>query len=359
MGMKTSLYQQHIDSGAKMVDFGGWDMPIHYGSQIDEHNAVRNDAGMFDVSHMTVVDVVGPQATDFLRYLLANDVAKLTDIGKALYSCMLNEQGGIVDDLIAYKLGKERYRIVINSGTREKDITWIQNHQQAFDVEIYAHIDLGVLAVQGPNALSKLSAVFDADLYQQITELKPFYAFERDSLFIARTGYTGENGIECILPAEEMPALWVKLLAAGITACGLGARDTLRLEAGLNLYGTDMDETTSPFESNLTWTVAINPDDRDFLGRDALKKLNTDKQLVGLVLQTKGVLRNHQKVVDDNGVEGEITSGSYSPTLQTAIALARLPKSISKTCYVEVRGNKLPAQVVKPPFVRFGKKVFE
>ncbi len=360
MGQKTPLYSKHLAAGAKIVDFAGWDMPLHYGSQLEEHHQVRKDVGVFDVSHMSVVDVTGPQAQDFLRYLLANDVAKLKKIGKALYSCMLNEHGGVVDDLIVYFMGEQQYRLVVNSGTRAKDWQWLEQHRQSFNVKLTARPGLCILAIQGPQTLAKMAAVFPSDIYEQLQTLRPFEALAADHWYIGRTGYTGEDGLEILLPEEQAPAFWDQLLAAGIVPCGLGARDTLRLEAGLNLYGADMDETTSPLEANLAWTIALDPPERNFIGRQALEAQQTSVQrrLVGLVLTQKGVLRNHQKVILPDGGEGEITSGSFSPTLQEAIAFARVPVTADNTCFVEIRGQQVPAHIVKTPFVRHGKQVY-
>ncbi|HVV68624.1 MAG TPA: glycine cleavage system aminomethyltransferase GcvT [Gammaproteobacteria bacterium] len=361
MGQKTPLYTKHLDAGAKIVDFAGWDMPLHYGSQIDEHHQVRKDAGVFDVSHMLVVDLAGSRVEDFLRRLLSNDVAKLKNPGKALYTCMLNPQGGVLDDLIVYKQDGDRYRLVINAGRREQDLAWIKQQSQGFAVEITPRTDLCILAIQGPNALTKASTIFPAALYEKIKALRPFEAVEQAGYFIGRTGYTGEEGVEVLVPASEAPVFWDKILASDIKPCGLGARDTLRLEAGLNLYGSDMDESTTPLESNLGWTVAFEPKDRDFIGRAALEaqKPLISRKLVGLVLEQKGVLRNHQKVIISENGCGEITSGSFSPTLQEAIALARIPVTESTQCSVEIRGQQIPARIVKPPFVRHGKKTFE
>ncbi len=360
MGHKTPLYQRHQHAGAKLVDFAGWDMPLHYGSQLDEHHQVRTDAGIFDVSHMLVVDLAGAQAYPFLRRLLANDVAKLKQPGKAIYTCMLNPQGGVIDDLIVYKRDENSYRLVINAGTREKDLNWLRQQSTEFSLTITPRTDLCILAIQGPQAITKVAAVFDQELYQKIKALHPFEAIEHKDYFIARTGYTGEDGLEVLVSASQAPEFWDQITTAGVKPCGLGARDTLRLEAGLNLYGTDMDENTTPLESNLGWTVAWEPKDRDFIGRVALeaKKPLTNKRLVGLVLQPKGVLRNHQKVLI-NHEAGEITSGGFSPTLQQAIALARIPLSTHTQCLVEIRGQELPADIIKPPFVKHGKKAFE
>lgn len=359
---KTVLNAAHRAMNARMVDFGGWDMPVNYGSQIEEHHAVRNNCGMFDVSHMCPVDVVGADCRAFLSRLVANDVAKLTVSGKALYAAMLNEAGGVIDDLIIYFLTDTRFRIVVNAGTAEKDLAWMQAKvaEWNLDVTITQRRDgannLGIIAVQGPNARAKVWEVLPQA--KAATEgLKPFFAAEVDQYFIASTGYTGEDGYEIMLPADEAEALWNKLNAAGVTPCGLGARDTLRLEAGMNLYGQDMDETVSPLDAGLSWTVAMK-DERNFVGKSALTAAGQQKQLLGLILLDKGVLRGHQQVITNHG-NGEITSGSFSPTLQQSIALARLPLGvqIGDEVEVDIRGKLLKAKVTKPVFARNGKAV--
>jgi len=359
---KTVLNAAHRAMNARMVDFGGWDMPVNYGSQIEEHNAVRNDCGMFDVSHMCPVDVVGPDCRAFLSRLVANDVAKLKVAGKALYAAMLNEAGGVIDDLIIYFLTDTRFRIVVNAGTAEKDLAWMQAKvaEWKLDVTITQRRDgannLGIIAVQGPNARAKVWAVLPQA--KAATEgLKAFFAAEVDQYFIASTGYTGEDGYEIMLPADEAEAMWNKLNAAGVAPCGLGARDTLRLEAGMNLYGQDMDETVSPLDAGLAWTVSLNTE-RDFVGKAALVANGQQKQFLGLILLDKGVLRGHQKVMAAQG-DGEITSGSFSPTLQQSIALARLPLGvqIGDEVEVDIRGKALKAKVTKPVFARNGKAV--
>lgn len=359
---KTVLNAAHRAMNARMVDFGGWDMPVNYGSQIEEHNAVRNNCGMFDVSHMCPVDVVGADCRAFLSRLVANDVAKLKVSGKALYAAMLNEAGGVIDDLIIYFLTDTRFRIVVNAGTAEKDLAWMQAKaaEWKLDVTITQRRDgannLGIIAVQGPNARAKVWEVLPQA--KAATEgLKAFFAAEVDQYFIASTGYTGEDGYEIMLPAGEAEALWNKLNAAGVAPCGLGARDTLRLEAGMNLYGQDMDETVSPLDAGLAWTVSLNTD-RDFVGKAALLANGQQKQFLGLILLDKGVLRGHQKVMTKQG-DGEITSGSFSPTLQQSIALARLPLGvqIGDEVEVDIRGKALKAKVTKPVFARNGKAV--
>jgi len=329
-------------------------MPIHYGSQMTEHDAVREKAGIFDVSHMTVVEITGGGARVFLSSLLANDINKLQTGGKALYSCMLNESGGVVDDLITYFIDETHFRMVVNAATHDKDMEWLNQHAELYDVLVTERTDLAMLAVQGPDAREKVIGLLEDAT--DVLALKPFNATAYKDWFVARTGYTGEDGFEIMLPAQQAAPFWDRLLTSGVTPCGLGARDTLRLEAGMNLYGQDMDETTSPLESGLGWTVAMK-DERDFTGRAALEKQKADGlyfKFVGLVLEDRGVLRAGQKVVGADGEEGITTSGTYSPSLKKAIALARIPVSINESCSVEIRGKLLEARVVRPPFVRNG-----
>jgi aminomethyltransferase len=367
--LRTPLYEQHQKGNAKLVDFAGWEMPLHYGSQIEEHQKVRRDAGMFDVSHMAVIDISGTGACAFLRYLLANNVDRLQP-GKALYSCMLNEKGGVIDDLIVYFVEPDFYRLVVNAGTREKDLAWIQQQANAFSVVIHERKDLAILAIQGPHACEKtiqalkaLTIISQMPDESNLNQLKNFHFLQFKNWFVARTGYTGEHGFEVILPAEEISSFWRALLNAGVHPCGLGARDTLRLEAGLNLYGQDMDESISPLESNLAWTVVFDSPTRQFIGRDVLEKQKNEgvqQCLVGLVLEKPGVLRAQQKVMIEGLGEGEITSGTFSPTLGHAIALARIPVNIGGLpCHVVIRDKVVPVRIVKLPFVRNGKKVFE
>ena len=361
MTEKTVLNATHRAHGARMVDFGGWDMPINYGSQIEEHHAVRRDAGMFDVSHMTVVDLHGARTREFLRQLLANSVDKLKLTGKALYSCMLNEQGGVIDDLIVYFFDEAHFRLVVNASTREKDLAWIGQQAQAFGVEVKERPDFAMIAVQGPNARAKMLGLLHEVDRPRIEKLGKFAAAAAQGphgmpLFVARTGYTGEDGFEIIVPNEHAVALWESLTAAGVVPAGLGARDTLRLEAGMNLYGQDMDETVSPWEANLGWTIALD-EGRAFIGRAALeqqKAAGVPRVMVGLVLDDKGVLRHGQKVLTANG-DGEILSGSFSPTLNKAVAFARIPAGAAGDVRVDIRGREIPVRLVKYPFVRDGK----
>ncbi len=339
-----------------MVDFGGWDMPVNYGSQIDEHHQVRRDAGMFDVSHMRTVDMQGEGVRAFLRYLLANNVDKLQSSGKALYSCLLRPDGGVIDDLIVYFMNEQWFRIVVNAGTADKDIAWMREQADAHapQLKITSRNDLAMVAVQGPNARAKVWQVLPQT--QAATEgLQAFQAADCGDYFVARTGYTGEDGFEIILPGTQVATFWDALHKAGVAPIGLGARDTLRLEAGMNLYGQDMDETISPLEAGLAWTVDLKSE-RDFIGKAALQAKPPTRKLVGLVLQDRGVLRGHQVVHTAHG-EGEITSGSFSPTLNLSVALARVPSSVllGDTVQVAIRDKMLAAKVVKYPFVRNGK----
>ncbi len=387
MPLRTPLYESHRAAGAKMVDFSGWEMPIHYGSQVEEHHAVRRDAGMFDVSHMCALDLVGPDARGYLRRLLANDVAKLTVPGKALYSCMLDETGGVIDDLIVYFFTPERYRIVVNAGTTDKDIAWMRaclggvtgsfnatlmvrrrGNDDAVKMIALQGPDaherrqsrtdaVAMIAVQGPEARERFWAAFPE--HRVASEpLGVFQAAESQDWLIARTGYTGEDGFEITVPAGAAARIWDRLLAAGIKPCGLGARDTLRLEAGMNLYGQDMDENVSPYEAGLRWTVDLKDESRDFVGKSALATRRLDLQFAGLLLLDRGVLRAHQKVITPRG-EGEITSGSFSPSLNQSVAFARLPLGVAlgSEVEVEIRDKRLRARVVKPSFVRNGKNL--
>jgi len=362
MTRKTILNDSHRALDAKMVDFGGWDMPIHYGSQIEEHHQVRRDAGMFDVSHMTVVDLSGDKVRPFLRQLVANSVDKLKAPGKALYTCMLNEAGGVIDDLIIYFQREDWFRLVVNAATRDKDLAWIAAQAAPFGVEVRERPELAMIAVQGPAARERVLGLLDADDADAAGKLAKFSAAELPGtrfgdLFVARTGYTGEDGFEVVVPEAHAVALWDALLAAGVKPAGLGARDTLRLEAGMNLYGQDMDETVSPYEAALGWTVALD-EGRAFNGRDVLERQKRDgapRQMIGLVMDEKGVLRHGQKVLTAQG-EGEILSGTFSPTLGKAIAFARVPAGdVSTGVRVDIRGREVPVRVVKFPFVRDGK----
>ena len=360
LGLRTPLYDLHVALGAHLVDFGGWDMPVNYGSQIEEHHAVRRSAGVFDVSHMCVIDLRGVRVREFLRHLLANDVARLTLPGKALYSCMLKDDSGILDDLIVYFLGEEYFRLVVNAGTRDKDLAWIRARAGAHEVAVSERNDLAMLAVQGPEARMRVAALLAPTEAASALQLGAFFGADIGAYFIARTGYTGEDGFEIMLPTAAATGMWSRLNELGVQSCGLGARDTLRLEAGMNLYGSDMDESTQPLESALSWTVAFEPHERAFIGRAALEGVRAQgegRKLVGLLLEDRAIMRSHQRVMTPAGA-GEVTSGTFAPTLGRSIALARVPAAgavIGATVQVEVRGRLLAAQVVRTPFVRHGK----
>jgi aminomethyltransferase len=354
---RTALFEAHRALGAKLVDFAGWEMPLHYGSQLDEHHRVRRDAGMFDVSHMLVVDIEGGQARSFLLGLLANNVGRLKSPGKALYSCMLNDDGGVIDDLIVYFLG-DRYRVVVNAGTAEKDLAWLESQagRIAPAVRIVPRRDLAMIAIQGPKAREKTWRA-KPDVKACSEKLGVFFGAACGQWFVARTGYTGEDGFEVMLPAGQAGGFWDSLRAAGVTPAGLGARDTLRLEAGMNLYGQDMDESVTPLESGLAWTVdLVSP--RDFIGKQALLNTAPRAQMIGLLLLDRGVLRTRQTVLTGSG-KGVVTSGGFAPTLNASIALARVPVAVreGETVSVEVRERLLKARTVKYPFVRHGRRL--
>ncbi|MBV8742196.1 MAG: glycine cleavage system aminomethyltransferase GcvT [Sinobacteraceae bacterium] len=363
MARRTPLFEVHRSLNARFVDFGGWEMPVQYTSQIAEHHAVRRAAGIFDVSHMCVLDLQGVQIRAFLRQLLANNIDKLQQPGSALYSCMLNEQGGVVDDLITYYLDADRFRLVVNAGTRDKDLQWIRGHAAPFGVQVTERTDVALLAVQGPQARATVAKLLSAQHATTVLGLATFHAAQVDEWWVARTGYTGEDGFELVLPAVAAERTWRDLTARGVVPCGLGARDTLRLEAGMNLYGLDMDDTTHPYESGLGWTVALEPS-RDFIGRAALEAIRrqpaAEKRVqAGLLLEERGVLRAHQVVHVDGAGQGEVTSGTFSPTLERSIALARVPALHGAHVQVDIRGRLLPARIVRPPFVRFGKSMLQ
>ena len=357
MSRITPLHPLHLELSGKMVPFGGWELPLHYGSQIEEHHAVRRGAGLFDVSHMTRLDLTGRGALAFLRRLLANDVARLEEDGRALYSCMLTAEGGVIDDLIVYRLGAERYRLVVNAATRERDLEWIEARlaEQETPPNLSVRDDLAMMAVQGPRARTICAAALPRVVGALAGDLARFSAVEGERWLVARTGYTGEDGFEVMLPNEAALPFARALLDAGVRPCGLGARDTLRLEAGMALYGAEMDESTSPFEAALQWTLHFGDPQRDFIGRAAMEAQRATpppRRQVGLLLEGRGVLRAHQRVVSDAG-EGEITSGGFAPTLGRAVALARVPRAAT-SCEVEIRGTLHPVRLVKPPFVRDG-----
>ncbi|MEY3182679.1 MAG: Aminomethyltransferase [Pseudomonadota bacterium] len=353
---KTPLYKVHKALGAKLIDFSGWAMPLYYKTQSLEHLAVRESAGIFDVSHMGIVDITGVDAQLFLSDVLANDIQK-TVPGKALYSCMLNPAGGIIDDLIAYHIATNHYRLVINASRTQADWDWLSTQAKRYKVNIKQCEDFALLALQGQKARGILSLVLNQP---EIATLRPFSCKVFDAYTVAATGYTGEDGFEIMLPANQATELWSACLDKGVMPIGLGARDSLRLEAGLNLYGLDMDETVTPLESNLSWTVAFQPEDRLFIGREALIKQQTQgikQQLKAIKLLGKGMLRHGQQVVDANGhALGVVTSASHSPLLQCSIGFARVNVEVG-SCFVDIRGQRLPAICAKPPLWRKAYKV--
>lgn len=357
MAKKTPLYENHLQCNGKMVDFHGWMLALNYGSQINEHHSVRQNAGMFDVSHMTIVDIIGAGGRQFLRHLLTNDIDSLQHPGRALYSCMCNEHGGIIDDLIVYQRSADNYRMVLNAATRDKDIDWIRNKCEGFSIGLQERTDLAMIAVQGPEAINLTLQTLNASQADAVSTLTEFECVDVGDWFFARTGYTGEDGLEIILPITEVAQFWENLRAKGITPCGLGARDTLRLEAGLMLYGQDMDESTTPFEAGLGWTIKWDPQERDFIGKGALlseKREGVKKKTVGLILKDKGVMRSGHEIIINDKVQGMITSGSYSPTLEQSIAIARVSKEVGDEVLVDIRGKKVTALVRKPRFVKKG-----
>ena len=360
MILKTPLHTNHLASHAKMVDFHGWEMPLHYGSQLNEHHAVRHDAGMFDVSHMNVVDVLGAGGRQFLRHLLTNDIDTLQHTGRALYSCMCNEHGGIIDDIIVYQRAPDNYRLVLNSATRAQDLAWIQKKIIGFSAGLQERNDLAMLAIQGPNAIKKTLSILNMAQIDALSTLDYFECVEIDQWFFARTGYTGEDGLEIIVPQKDMSDLWQSLIQVGVQPCGLAARDTLRLEAGLLLYGQDMTELTTPLESGLGWTIKWEPKDRDFIGMGALlsqKQHGVKQKLVGLTLLDKGIMRAEQRVICDGLPDGFITSGTYSPTLERSIALARVPVETGEHVMIDIRGKLCAAKVGKPRFIKYGQPI--
>jgi aminomethyltransferase len=312
---------------------------------------------MFDVSHMLAVDLHGGGAREFLRRALANNVDKLQERGRALYSCLLNDAGGVIDDLIVYFFSDELFRLVVNAGRADADLAWLGALKERFKaaVAIAPRRDLAMIAVQGPQARERVWQALPESRAVSAA-LRPFHAVQSGEAMLARTGYTGEDGFEILLPAERAGALWQQLLACGVKPCGLGARDTLRLEAGMNLWGQEMDESVSPLDAGLAWTVDL-VSARDFVGKEALLAQPQRRQLLGLVLAAAGgVLRGHQSVATAQG-EGEVTSGTFSPTLARSIALARIPLGVEVGAQVQVsvRDKQLAAKVVQPPFVRHGK----
>lgn len=357
MGLRTPLYDMHLALGAKMVDFNGWDMPLHYGSQVEEHHHVRNECGVFDISHMSIFDIQGDQAQAFLQHLLSNDVALLSTIGRAQHSLLLNEQGGVIDDALVFRTDTG-YRLVSNAITRERVQNWLEQHTQTFACTVIWRNDLCLFSIQGPLARERLASILSSTRANLIQKLQHHEAAVDGDWLISCTGYTGEDGIEIMLPAQQAIDFINELVGAGIAPIGIGARDTLRLEAGFNLYGLDVDEQVSPLTANMDELICWQPESRDFIGRNALQaQLDNGicEKLVGLVLEERGVLRAGQPVRINNQISGVITSGSFSPTLGKAIALARVPMQTGDRGEVEIRRKWFPVRIVKPRFVRAGK----
>ena len=350
---KTPLNKSHIELGAKMVNFSNWEMPISYSSLIEEHNAVRSTVGIFDVSHMSVFDFDGDNQVAFFEKIFANDIKKIYKDNKAIYGALLNEEGGILDDLIIYH-ANNKFRLVSNCSTREQNRQWFEKHAIEFGVKVMERSDMGILAIQGPDALNKILKIKEID--NQVNTLQSFGCmFEGDKLY-ARTGYTGEDGLELIVPTKDINHLWDQALELGCTPIGLGARDTLRLEAGLNLYGNDMTINNHPYESNMGWTIDMSDDSREFIGKDALLSIDQSKsqKIVGIILQDKGILRSGYEITHEQG-KGVVLSGSYSPTLQSSIGLARVDQGYKENGKVMIRNKLLNIDFVSPRFLEQGK----
>ena len=350
---KTPLNKSHIELGAKMVNFSNWEMPISYSSLIEEHNAVRNTVGIFDVSHMSVFDFDGDNQVAFFEKIFANDIKKIYKDNKAIYGALLNEEGGILDDLIIYH-ANNKFRLVSNCSTREQNRQWFEKHAVEFGVKVMERSDMGILAIQGPDALNKILEIKEIDA--QVNTLQSFGCmFEGDKLY-ARTGYTGEDGLELIVPTKDINHLWDQALELGCTPIGLGARDTLRLEAGLNLYGNDMTINNHPYESNMGWTIDMSDENREFIGKDALLSIDQSKsqKIVGIILQDKGILRSGYEITHEQG-KGVVLSGSYSPTLQSSIGLARVDQGYKENGKVMIRNKLLNIDFVSPRFLGQGK----
>ena len=355
---RTPLYAIHRQLGARMIDFGGWEMPLSYRGIIAEHRSVRTHAGLFDVSHMGEIDLRGPRAVDAVQYLTINDVRPLA-VYQLQYNAMCNEHGGLIDDLTVCRLASDHFLLIVNAGNIDKDFQWITQHLMAGVEARDVSQATALLALQGPEAEAILQRLTPANL----SRLSYFHALSTSldghQGLVCRTGYTGEDGFEILLDADRAPVVWETLLAAGqdvaLRPVGLGARDTLRLEARYLLYGTDMDETTNPFEVGLGWLTKL--DKGDFIGRQALQRRRAEgaqRRLVGFVMQERGVPRAQYRVVQDNQPIGTVTSGTMSPTLGQAIGTALVPRAHAKTgteFAIEIRRQAIAARVVPPPFV--------
>lgn len=350
---KTALHDRHVAAGAAMVDFHGWLMPIQYTSIIDEHHAMRRAVGMTDISHMGQVEVDGPQAAEGLQRLMTNDLRKLTQNGQALYTLMLNEQGGIIDDLIVYRLEPQRYLVIVNCGGRTTDLDWMRAHAGRGITVKPIWDGRGMLAVQGPKAGEMFTKLFGKgwDALERFTAQPR--AFDGKQALVSRTGYTGSDGFEVCLEDAALVALWDRLMEQQVTPVGLGARDTLRLEAGYRLYGNEMDEATSPWEVDLGWTVAL--DKGEFIGREAAlqQRRGIKRKLVGFVMRDRGIPRHGCEMTVDGKVVGQVTSGSVSPSTGQNVGLGYVPLELAvpeTKIWARIRGRDVEAQVVKLPF---------
>lgn len=357
MGQPTPLHDVHIALGAKMIERDGWNMPLHYGDQVDEHHQVRTACGVFDVSHLCVLDVGGSAAQAWLSLHLSNDVGRLAQPGQAQYSLLLSETGGILADVLVYRL-TTGFRLITDPACKTQLLDALHTHPDTDTLHVTEASNTALLAIQGPQARERCAALVSAARAAVIEQLSPFQAQEVEGWFIARTGFTGEDGLEILLPAEDATAFFYELIGAGVTPAGLAARDTLRVEAGFCQYGQDLTLHTSPLSLSLEHVIAWEPHDRRFIGRSALEQLRADggdtHRLVGLILEERGILR-HGDVVRVEGLgSGMITSGSFSPTLGKIIALAQVPAGTSDRAEVEVRGKWYPVRVVRPGFVRHG-----
>lgn len=360
--LRTPLYKLSLAQKARFTPFSGWEMPVQYAGLKQEHYAVRNAVGMFDISHMGKFALVGKNLIEQLQYLVPSNLASLQS-GQAQYTVLLNSQAGIIDDIIFYyqgetATGEQQGFAIVNAATTAKDKAWLLEHFHNSSVELQdISQQQALIAVQGPQAVEVLQSLTEEDISQMDTFTHQQIHIQGNPAFIARTGYTGEDGFEIMLEPEAAKQLWRSLLEAGVTPCGLGARDTLRLEAAMSLYGQDIDETTTPLEAGLNWLVHLDRKG-DFLGRSVLEKQKTEgveRRLVGLEMIGKHIARHGYPILSAEKVVGEVTSGTLSPTLNKAIALAYIPKSLSKlgqTVEVEIRGKTYPAVVVKKPFYR-------
>jgi len=357
--IKTPFYDFHVAAGAKMVNFAGFHMPVQYKRITSEHLAVRNNVGLFDLSHMGEFEVSGKDALAFLQKTTTNNVATL-DVDKIQYSCMTTPTGGIVDDLLVYRL-QDRYFIVVNASNIQKDFAWLQSHLSG-EVQLTNLSDrTGLLAIQGPHAQGVLQKVTDYDLDNMAYYTSAVAKIAGVEFLFSRTGYTGEDGFEIYIPPQHCAGLWNALTEAGqqydLELIGLGARDTLRLEMKMALYGNDIDETTTPIEAGLGWIVSF---DKDFIGQDVIARQKEEKpsrRLVCLEFEGKVFPRHGYEIYDGDEVVGKITSGTFSPSLKKPIAMGYVPRSMSKigsTVEIKIRGTKYPAIVVKPPFYKTG-----